>query len=474
MLGSEKRWIVLFFVIGVLWFTIISSTIYYWIYGIEVLIDKDIDLYYLTLPLLGFNLLYSLVSIFIFCVYITTFNKVKNYQLKKIIKQREDRKKNMIINSIHTGAIRSIVVSDNTKNSLCSIIIPSRNEENVIRETIHNCLSQTYQNIEVIVVCHNCSDKTFEKALVKDKRVNVFNLVTKESGKGVALNFGIENSSGKYILVLDGDGRLSTTFLENALPMFEDNIAAVQGKYIPSNRDYNLFTKLVAIEGDLWSTPYMTARSLQKKVFLGGTGFVIRKDILLRIGRFTNHLVDDYDLSTRLFKMNYKVLFAPLSIDYDEKPPSLEIMLRQRARWARGFINMLTRRAVKVSDVIGMIYWLNPIAAITGIMVLFIYGYASVFNLIFEYYPYSYSYLPFKIWLLLIGIAFVMQCIVLVKEYGRKGLKYASYLILYNVFSLYYFVTFFKALFVKSWENTKTIHGFTTETEVQWEHSRAR
>ena len=185
-MGSEKRWIVLFFVIGVLWFTIISSSIYYWIYGIEVLIDKDIDLYYLTLPLLGFNLLYTLVSIFIFCIYITTFNKVKNYQLKKITENKGDlSKENVITNSICSGAIRSIVVGDSTKNSLCSIIIPSRNEENVIRETIHNCLSQTYQNIEVIVVCHNCSDRTFEKAQVQDKRVNVFNLVTKESGKGI-------------------------------------------------------------------------------------------------------------------------------------------------------------------------------------------------------------------------------------------------------------------------------------------------
>jgi cellulose synthase/poly-beta-1,6-N-acetylglucosamine synthase-like glycosyltransferase len=457
-------------VVGAVWFTIVSSTIYYWIYGIEVLIDKDIDLYYLTLPLLGFNLLYTLASIFIFCVYITISNKVKNYQQKKIIESKRDFDKN---NSTRSGAIRSVIVSDSTKSSLCSIIIPSRNEENVIRETIHNCLSQTYQNIEVIVVCHNCSDKTYDKAQVQDKRVKVFNLVSKESGKGVALNFGIENSNGNFILVLDGDGRLSATFIEDALPMFEDKVAAVQGKYIPSNRGYNLFTKLVSIEGDLWSTPYMTIRSfLQKKVFLGGTGFIIRKNILLSIGRFTNHLVDDYELSTRLFKMNYKVLFAPLSIDYDEKPPSLEIMFRQRARWARGFNNMLRRKAVVVSDIIGIIYWLNPIAAITGILVLLIYGYATIFNLIFEYYPYSYSYIPLKIWFLLIGIVFVMQCTVLVKEYGRKGLEYSAYLILYNPFSLYYFVTFFKALFVKSWENTKTIHGFTKEAEIQHEHKK--
>jgi hypothetical protein len=138
-------------------------------------------------------------------------------------------------------------------------------------------------------------------------------------------------------------------------------------------------------------------------------------------------------------------------------------MFRQRARWTRGFINMLRKKAVRQSDLIGIIYWLSPIAAITGIMILFIYGYAAIFNLIFEYYPYSYTYIPLKIWFLLIGIVLTLQSMVLVEEYGKKGLKYAVYLLLYHPFSLYYFVTFFKALFVKSWEKTKTVHGFTTD-----------
>jgi cellulose synthase/poly-beta-1,6-N-acetylglucosamine synthase-like glycosyltransferase len=202
---------------------------------------------------------------------------------------------------------------------------------------------------------------------------------------------------------------------------------------------------------------------LQKKVFLGGTGFVIRRNILDKVGRFTNHLVDDFELSTRLFKEGYLVLFAPLSIDFDEKPPSLEIMFRQRARWTRGFIKMLRKKAVRASDFIGIIYWLSPIAAITGLITLFIYGYAAIHNLIFEYYPYSYTYIPLKIWFLLIGIVFTLQSMVLIKEYGKNGLKYAVYLLLYNPFSLYYFVTFFKALFIKSWESTKTVHGFTTD-----------
>ena len=39
-----------------------------------------------------------------------------------------------------------------------------------------------------------------------------------------------------------------------------------------------LITKLFSIEGDLWSTPYMTARSfLDKRCPLGGTGYIVKK-----------------------------------------------------------------------------------------------------------------------------------------------------------------------------------------------------
>ncbi len=394
-----------------------------------------------------------------------TFNRVKNHQQQKIIERKGQAISNFRIERTNTGTNPNIVINQGAKDSLCSIIIPSRNEENVIKKTIQNCLLQTYQAIEVIVVCHNCSDRTLDEASVQDKRVKVFELLTKESGKGVALNFGIEKSNGSFILVLDSDGQLSEDFIEKALPMFGDDVAAVQGKYIPSNRGFNFFTRLLSIEGDLWSTPYMTVRSfLQKKVFLGGTGFIIRKDILLNVGKFANHLVDDYELSTRLFKRNYKVLFAPLCINYDEKPPSLGMIFRQRARWARGFIQMMRVKAIQLGDILGIIYWLNPVAAIAGILVLFVYGYACIHNLLFEYYPYNYSYIPLKSWFLIMGVAFMLQCFVLVKEYGHKGLKYAASLILYYPFSLYYFVTFFKALFVESWENTKTDHGFTKRT----------
>ncbi len=436
----EKVWIAFFFIVIALWALVLTASIYPRIYGIEILVDTDTDLTYFTLPILGFNLVYVFMLIMIITMYLGAFTSVRKYQL-----EMKDK------------------VSERFRNQmeLCSIIIPARNEESVIKRTVLDCLKQTYQKIEVIVICHNCSDRTYEEAKVNDTRVKVFDLQTKEAGKGIALNFGVEKSSGNYIMVLDSDGLLTRDFLENALPLFEGGYCAVQGRYIPSNRGFNFVTRMLALEGDLWSTPFMTIRTwLGRRCPLGGTGYIIKKDILLEVGMFANHLVDDYELTFRLLRRGYKITFAPLSINYDEKPPTLDFMLRQRARWAKGFIDLLGTRIADRSDIVGHIFWLNPIAAVTGFIMLMIPAFAAVHYLIYDYYPYTYAYLPLTIWFMMTGVLFVLQAAVLIKEYGWRGFAYAAQVPLYLPFSQYWFVSFIRAFTIKSWASTKTAHGF--------------
>ena len=444
---SDKPWIIFFFVVIALWTLVLTSTIYPWIYGIEILVDGDVDLTYFTLPILGFNLVYVFVLLLIFALYLIAYGRVRSYQLKM--------KKNA---SEKFGQGKE----------LCSIVIPSRNEETVIKRTVLDCLQQTYHNIEVIVVCHNCTDRTYQEAQVNDRRVKVYDLHTKEAGKGIALNFGVEKSNGNYIMVLDSDGFLTHDFLEYALPLFDGDYCAVQGRYVPSNRKFNFVTRMLALEGDLWSTPFMTIRSiLGRRCPLGGTGYIIRKDILSNVGMFANHLVDDYELTFRLLRKGYKIAFAPLSINYDEKPPTLDFMLRQRARWAKGFIDLLGTRIADRSDIIGHIFWLSPIAAITGFIMLMIPAFGALHYLIYNYYPYTYAYLPLRAWFILTGGLFVLQATVLVREYGRRGFVYAVQIPLFLPFSQYWFVSFIRAFTIKSWASTKTTHGFTKETRAE-------
>ena len=429
----EKRWIALFCVMASLWIISLTSTLYIWISGITPLVGGDINLVYITFPLLFIIFFYALHTIFISSVYLLAFNKVENYQLRKISEPRKGA-----VNFINKN--NTLIQHQNYTNELCSVIIPSSNEENVIRKTVCHSLLQTHRNIEVIVICHNCSDNTFHEAQVQDDRVRVFDLRTKEGGKGIALNEGVKRATGKYILILDSDGMLSRDFIELALPMFGDHYAAIQGRYVPSNRNHTFITRLLSLEGDLWSTPFMTVRSLfSKKVFLGGTGYIIRKDVLNEVGNFTNHLVDDFELSCRMLKKKHNILFAPLSINYDEKPPSFDIMIRQRARWAKGFQRMLRMMVLGPLDVLGNIYWLSPLATLSSLLMLLFIGFDAIYNIFFGYYLFSYAYVPLQVWFVLIGTMMSMQCLVLAKQYGVKGVKYSAYLPIYNIFSIYVF-----------------------------------
>jgi cellulose synthase/poly-beta-1,6-N-acetylglucosamine synthase-like glycosyltransferase len=433
-----------FFVISSLWFLLFFFTLVPWLTGMQLPMNKKLDISYLTTPLLGLYLLNTMIWLVVYLIYPFITNKVINHQLMLIKNKRFGKQ----------------------QQPLVSILIPANNEENVIRRTILDCLQQTYQNIELIVVCHNCSDRTYPRAQVNDNRVKTFDLITTNAGKGIALNYGIDHANGKYICIVDCGGKLAIDFIENTLPFFDEGYAAVQGRISSNNREYNILSKLLALEQDLFSVPFMTFRSFfDKRTPLGGTGFIIRKDILIDEGKFANALIDDFELSFRLFRKKHRIAFAPLSIVYDEKPPTLGIMFRQRSRWLKGHIDLLRHRIAEPTDIIGNIYWLSPIFIVCGLLSFGIISFAIIHFIGFGYYPYTFTYVPIKIWLALTALMFILQASVLVRQTEIRTVKNIIYAALLIPFTNYWYVMIIKSFFVKSWANTKTIHGFEVLAE---------
>lgn len=455
LLNMNIRWTSLLAAIIILWLLVLYNSLLVNLEGKEILVD-EVDISFVTYPLLAFNLVFVVTGLFILVFFLFAYPKaIKRQKLEK-----ENYSK-----LIHRDAFQP---KNTISDLMCSIIIPAHNEEKVIKETISECLLQTHSNIEIIVICHNCTDRTFARCKEEtDPRVFAYELNTKSSGKGIALNYGVILSRGNHLLVLDADGRLNKTFIDDMLPMFQEaNFAAVQGRYVPSNREYNLLTRLLGLEGDLWSSPFMTMRSvLENRTPLGGTGYMIKKDVLLSVGGFRNHLVDDYELTFRLLRNKYRIGFAPLSINYDEKPPTLNIMYNQRGRWVRGFINLLKQRVAEPRDFLGNLFWVNPLTSFVNLIMLSIMGFSSLHQLFFHFYPFSFAYIPFNFWLILMGLNFVLSAAVLVRLYGRTGFKYSILLPVYAIFTNYYLVVGIKSFFIKSWGESKTEHGFRITEE---------
>lgn len=109
-----------------------------------------------------------------------------------------------------------------------SIITPSHNSAEYIKETLESILSQTYDNWELLITDDASTDGTcdiIETYLMQDSRIKLFRL-NAESGAAKARNNSIEHASGRFIAFCDSDDLWTTDKLEKQISfMLEKDIA---------------------------------------------------------------------------------------------------------------------------------------------------------------------------------------------------------------------------------------------------------
>src|SRR4026207_1616410 len=105
---------------------------------------------------------------------------------------------------------------------LVSVIIPVYNYDRYLGEAIESVLSQTYQQLEVIVVDDGSTDQSGEVARSFDGR-GVRYCQQVHAGIGPARNKGVELAQGDYIAFLDADDRWPLEKLERQLRAFESD-----------------------------------------------------------------------------------------------------------------------------------------------------------------------------------------------------------------------------------------------------------
>ena len=107
---------------------------------------------------------------------------------------------------------------------LASVIIPVRNGERWIAETIESVLMQTYGALEIIVVDNGSTDGT-RAAIRRYPTVRVVEVAT--PGLGRARNGGLDAATGKYVLFLDGDDLILPNKIERQVEILETTRADV-------------------------------------------------------------------------------------------------------------------------------------------------------------------------------------------------------------------------------------------------------
>lgn len=105
------------------------------------------------------------------------------------------------------------------KEGLVSVIMPTYNSSNFVAESIDSILSQTYQNLELIISDDCSSDNTMEileDYAKRDSRI-IIQRNEKNGGAGVSRNNSIKRATGQYIAFCDSDDRWVPKKLETQI-----------------------------------------------------------------------------------------------------------------------------------------------------------------------------------------------------------------------------------------------------------------
>ena len=231
---------------------------------------------------------------------------------------------------------------------LVSILVPAYNESVCIVSSIRSIAALDYPSKEIVVIDDGSTDDTYWQAVEEGKRtvgVPVRVLSQKNGGKASALNRGIREARGAFVLCVDGDSQLAPQSLREGMRHFVDpNVVAVAGNVKVANRR-NMLTWLQALEYVEGLNLMRSAQAFFRVVnIIPGPLGIFRREALLEIGGYSSAtFAEDCDLTLSLLTRGWKIKYEPRAIAYTEAPEKLYPLLRQRYRWTRGILQALRK-----------------------------------------------------------------------------------------------------------------------------------
>jgi len=188
---------------------------------------------------------------------------------------------------------------------MVSIVIRTKNEERWITQCLNGLFSQNYKDFEVIIVDNESDDKTIEKV----KQFNVKKILScRNYLPGKALNMGIRESGGDFIVCLSGHCiPVDNKWLENLLNSFDD--PSVAGAY--GRQEAMSFTSN-ADKRDLALVFGLDKKIQTKDSFFHNANSMIRKDVWNQIPfdeTVTN--IEDRVWAQKVLASGYKIIYEP-------------------------------------------------------------------------------------------------------------------------------------------------------------------
>lgn len=178
-----------------------------------------------------------------------------------------------------------------------SIITVCYNSEKTIEDTIKSVKSQTYENIEYIVIDGGSTDSTNDIINNYSEIVDI-HISEKDQGLYDAMNKGIKMATGDVVGILNSDDFFpSSNVISNIVCGFESNTSMVYSNLLYVKED----SPHVAVR--LWKSKPFKCRYLRRSWIPPHPTFYARRELFSELGGYDlrNRLAADYELLLRFF-----------------------------------------------------------------------------------------------------------------------------------------------------------------------------
>lgn len=267
-----------------------------------------------------------------------------------------------------------------------SIILPTRNEEDWISDSLQALINLNYPEFEIIVVNDGSTDETFHildrilklrpvdamyikhykdgrlRGVLKSENYPNVTVLDKDAGnkKAGAVNAGLNIARYDYVCVIDSDTILERDALLKVMAQVEkepDKVIGV-GSYFGLVNGFKIkngtimdrscsYNPIIAYQNIEYIRSFIGNRLAWSKYNAMPTvsgGFAIwRRDILYELGGFSSAFTcEDIEMTFRAHDYivknkdkGYKIAMLPYYVGWTEGPDNIPALMMQRNRWQR-------------------------------------------------------------------------------------------------------------------------------------------
>lgn len=234
--------------------------------------------------------------------------------------------------------------------SSVTAVIPAYNEADILADTIEQNLAALDELQLLLVPAAGSTDKTVEVAeTYRDRYPDRINLVEGVTGsKAGDLNQAWSTIATHYVLLLDADEIANFDFVSQSIELLEQNkdVGIVQARKIPRLPSENWLSRFVSAERrvETWIN-HQFVHDIYDASHFAGSAAVLRHHVPEEIdGWSTQALTEDIDLTIRLYlETEWTVRYVSQLAISNLTPSTISNLIRQRRRWARGWVEVTWR-----------------------------------------------------------------------------------------------------------------------------------